>query len=171
MGLKLYEITNQLVAFEEICDLNDIPEDVKRDTLDSLNLEFTAKADNIACLVKNLKAEVAAIRAEAKNLLKRADAKDNNADWLLNGYLLGEMKAADIKRIETSRNIINIRQNPENVEMDDKFIDWAQQNNHDDLLKFTPPVPYKPAIKAALKENKQEILHAKLVRKERLEIR
>ena len=58
--MKLYELTDQYNQLLEMADC-DIPEDVLRDTLESISQEFDEKADSIACLIKDLDAEANAI--------------------------------------------------------------------------------------------------------------
>ena len=163
--MKLYEIDEAIWEIQN----SDLPEDAKRDTLESLECDFEEKADNIACLVKENNAMSKALKEEAKKLLERASSKDKNSEWLT-GYLKESFVSNGKTKIETSRNKISIRQNPESVEIDDGFIAWAQTNDNDDLLKFSAPVPDKKAIKEYLKSG--DILpFTKLIRTERLEIK
>jgi len=163
--MKLYEISE---AIREVQNA-DLPEDAKRDTLESLECDFEEKADNIACLVKENNAMSKALKEEAKKLLERAKAKDMSSEWLTN-YLKESFISNGKTKIETNRNKISIKQNPESVETDEGFIVWAQSNNCDNLLKYTEPRPDKKAIKEYIKDGNILSL-ARLIKTERLEIK
>lgn len=166
--MKLYETTEQILRFNDLCENGMIPEEAAKDTLESMNMEFNEKADNIACLIKNNSAESKALREEAGNLYKRATAKDKSNDFLLN-YLLCNMKVIGKTCIETSRNKIQIRKNPESVEIDNDFISWAQANA-DYFLNYKEPTPNKKAIKEALKSG-ENLVYARLIKNERIDIK
>ena len=79
--MKLYELTDQYNQLLEMADC-DIPEDVLRDTLESISQEFDEKADSIACLIKDLDAEANAIRLEEVQLASRRKSRQKTADKL-----------------------------------------------------------------------------------------
>ena len=61
--------------------------------LEALEMERDTKISNIACWVKELRSEAAAIKAEKDALDKRMKAKDNLADRLssyLENFLMGQ---------------------------------------------------------------------------------
>jgi hypothetical protein len=72
-------------------------------------------------------------------------------------------------KIETPRNRIIIRKNPDSVLLGEDFLNWAQKNA-DKFLNFREPEPDKTKIKEALK-NGEKIPHACLIQKERIEIK
>lgn len=166
--MKLYEITEQYLKFQDLCEIGVIPEEAAKDTLESINGEFSEKVDNIACLIKNSVAQSKALREEAGNLYKRAAAKDKASEYLTN-YLLNNMKIAGKICVETNRNKITIRKNPESVEFDNDFISWAQINA-DHFLKYKEPTPDKKALKEAMKSG-QNVPRARLIQNERVEIK
>ena len=163
--MKLFEIDE---AIREV-QYSDLPEDVKRDTLESLECDFEEKADNIACIIKENNAMSKALKEEAKKLLERASSKDKNSEWL-NSYLKESLMSKGKTKIETSRNKISIKQNPESIEIDDGFIDLVQHNDWDYLLKYSDPIPNKKAIKEYIKAG-NELPLARLIKTERLEIK
>lgn len=55
------------------------------------------------------------------------------------------------------------------VELDDNFVEWAQENA-DDLLTYKAPEPNKTAIKDRLKEG-GELSHATLVERQNISIK
>ena len=58
--MTLYEIAQDYQIFLEQIEAGEIPEEAVEDTLDSMAGEFREKADQIACVIKNLRAEAAA---------------------------------------------------------------------------------------------------------------
>ena len=146
--MKLYELTNDIRSFMEAVEAGEIPTEAIDDTLESLDMIYEDKAENIACLIKELEAESAAIKAEAANLTERAKSKANHAERLRR-YLSGSMMELGKEKLETSRCKVSYRMS-EKVVVTDDFISWAEEN-HDDLLTFKTPEPNKTAIKAFIK--------------------
>ena len=166
--MTLYEISEKYLEFMNLCEDEIFPEDAMKDTLEAIGGEFEEKADNLACLIKQLIVEVRAIKDEAAKLFKRATAKEKSVEWLKN-YLKDQMEAVGKKNIETTRNKISIRRNPAGLELANGFINWARKNA-DHFLKFKEPMPDKTAIKEALKLD-GSLPYAKFIQTERLEIR
>lgn len=169
--MTLYEISVQYQEFLQMVEEGEIPEEAVADTLEGLDGVFEEKADNIACYIKNLRAEAAAIKEEASALNERAKAKSNRADSL-QGALLAAMISTGRKEIETTRNRMRVRLNPPCVAIPDveAFILWAAANDKDGYLSYAPPKPDKLAIKAAL-DGGAEIPGVTLERRQSLTIR
>lgn len=166
--MKLYEISDKYLEFMELCESGLMPEEAAKDTLELIDSEFKKKADNIACLIKNSIAESKAIKEEAGNLYKRVLSKEKIIEYLKN-YLKNQMMITNQSSIETTRNKITIRKNPECVELDSDFVNWAQVHA-DHFLKYKNPVPDKTAIKEILKSG-HEVPHAILTKTERIDIK
>ncbi len=165
--MKLYEIANEYLALMQAIDGGDIPEEAIADTLEAITGEIEVKADNIACLLKNIEADVVAIMAEETRLAERRKAKEAAHNRLKN-YLSDILQRTGIDKIETARNSIGFRKS-ESVEIDDDFIAWASENR-DDLLTFYAPKANKTEIKKALKSG-AEIVGAKLVSNKNIQIK
>lgn len=162
--MTLYEIKEKYLELLEM----DLDEQTMTDTLESLQGDLEEKADNIACLIKSLEAEADAITIESNKLKERANQKHTKADSLKR-YLYDTFKTLDVGKIETSRNVLQVKQNPESVEVDDEFIEWAKKSAVN-LLSYEKPKPNKAQIKAELKCG-VPIPGARLVRGERLVIK
>lgn len=105
--LKLYEISNAYNDFIRLVDDGEIDDpQAITDTLDSIEQEFDAKVDNIACLFKSLNAEADAIETEAKRQLERAKAKRNVCERL-KAYVSENMKACRREKFENDRTRIS----------------------------------------------------------------
>ena len=104
--MKLYELTDEYKALMQMLDdETDIPAEALADTLESITAEIEVKADNIACMLKNLDADILAIKAEEARLAERRKSKQASYDRIKQ-YLSDELQKADLSKIETSRNKI-----------------------------------------------------------------
>lgn len=165
--MKLYEIANDYLALMQAIDDEEIPEEAIADTLEAITGEIEVKADNIACLLKNIDADVKAFKEEEKRLAERRKAKEK-AHERLKQYLSDVLQRTGINKIETARNNISFRKS-ESVEVDESFVTWALEYR-DDLIKFGEPTADKTAIKKALKDG-AEIVGAQLVVNQNIQIK
>lgn len=106
--MKLYEIEQVYTDFLEAVENGEIPEEAMGDTLEAIQGEFREKADNIACAIKNISAESAALKAEEKALKERRESKDRKVDQLKH-YLRQAMETVGFKKLETTRNVVSLR--------------------------------------------------------------
>lgn len=157
--MKLYDLTNDYLALMAAIDEGEIPEEAIADTLEAITGSIEEKADNIACLLKNIDAEVVAIKAEEDRLKERRKAKEAAYDRLKQ-YLADSLLRAGVAKVETARNKITFRKSEKVVCDEESFIDWAIKNR-DDLLTFAAPKANLTAIKNAIKEG-AEIVGAEL---------
>lgn len=156
--LSLYEITGK---YQELFDLFDNAniedEDAIQayfDTLEAIEGEFNEKAENIAVFIKTLSAEAEELKKEKQQLEARQKSKENKVKRLKE-YLLSNMHFLGVKKIESARARITMRQNAESVKIANEkaFIDWAEKNDCD-FLNFNPTIS-KSAIKEALQGGKE----------------
>lgn len=148
--MTLYELMTNYKDFLTAVENGDIPEDAIADTLEGIESTIDEKIDNIACMLKSLAAEEAAIKAEEERLAQRRKVKANVQDRLKN-YLSDMLLAMGKTEFESPRNKISFRKTPGKVVIDDekKFIEWAQVHA-DGLLNYGKPTVDKTAIKVAL---------------------
>ena len=147
---SLYEIDNDILS----CIDEETGEVIDIDALDALNMERDAKIEGVACLIKDLKAEAEALKAEKQALADRQKKAENKAEslkkWLafaLNGQKFNSPKAAVSFRKRQSVEITDINE---------------LISNDDDLILYQEPKPDKTAIKNAI--NSGRTVHgAKLV--------
>lgn len=134
------------------------------DTLDGMEFDIQNKAEAVAIYIKSIAAEADSIKAEETRLRTRRQAKEKAVERMKK-YLMECMEAAKLKKIDMPRAVISIRNNAEAVEITDeaKFIDWAQENSRDDLLKYSAPEIRKTFVKQDLKADKG-IPYARLTR-------
>lgn len=155
--MTLYAISQEFRQFEESLDQfvemiqsGELEESAFDDTLEAITLSFEDKADNLACIIKNLLAEIAAMKAEENALQKRRKAKESAAERLKE-YLSSAMFTVGQMKLETPRNRISFRKS-ESVQILDEaqFIAYAQKRGYDDLLTYKDPTVNKTEVKKAL---------------------
>ena len=141
--MKLYEIDNAIlecIDFEtgEIIDI---------DRLNDLRMERDSKIENVACWIKDLKAEAEAIKAEKQALAERQKVAENKVEslkkWL--AYALQGNKCSTAKCSVSFRNTESVEVTPEGLEN-------LMRGGNDELLTYKQPEPNKTAIKAAIKD-------------------
>ena len=144
--MSLYQLAKEYQALYD--QIDDIPEEAFADTLEGIQGEFNEKADSLACFIKSLKAEADDIKAEAAALKEREAAKRVDR---LRAYLLEQMEAIGVRKIESPRNVISVAKSPARLVVDGDFTRWAEKSGRDDLLTYKAPEPNKTAIKDAIK--------------------
>lgn len=108
--------------------------------LDALQIQRDEKVENIACLIKNLKAEAEAIQNEERKLKSRRQACENHADWLKK-YLANNLQG---EKFKSARVSISWRKS-QAVEVEDV---WKLPAEY---IRMADPEPKKTEIKEALK--------------------
>lgn len=168
--MKLYEIASQLTDILLYAEENNLDSSEFAEQIKLLEMAADEKIDNVASVIKNIRAESDAIKSEVSTLQERMKKKTQEADKLTD-YLLTYMNQLGMKKFESSRNLIKIKKNPPSVKIDDKFIAWAKENGSQYVTTPEPvTIPDKALIKDELKIG-IVIPYAKLVQAERLEIK
>ena len=140
--MTIYEINEEILN----CIDPETGEIIDIDKLNELEFERDAKIENVACWIKELKAEAEAIKAEKLALAERQKVAENKAEslkkWL--AYALqGE-------KFKTAKCSVSFRKT-ESVEVTDEGLSNLMKE-HDELLTYKAPEPNKKAIKDALKD-------------------
>ena len=166
MSMKLYEIAQEYEAFLAAVENGDIPEEAISDTLEAIKGTLEDKADNVACVIKNLLAEIEAMKVEEDRLKERREQKERRAKSM-KAYLTDTLLHAGINKIESARNKITFRKS-ESVVIDDEsaFVACAPSS----LLTYKDPSPNRTAIKEALK-NGEEVFHVHIETKQNIQIK
>ena len=141
--MTIYEINEGILN----CIDPETGEIIDIDKLNELELERDAKIENVACWIKELKAEAEAIKAEKLALAERQRVAENKAEslkkWL--AYALqGE-------KFKTAKCSVSFRKT-ESVEVTDEGLSNLMKE-HDELLTYKAPEPNKTAIKNAIKND------------------
>lgn len=156
---NIYQIRAEIENFAAEVD-EETGEFLNADAWDELNMAFEEKVENTACYIKNLKAEISAIEAEAKLLKERAAAKSKKAaqlEKLLADNLSGQ-------KFETARCVVSFRKSTA-VEITDESV----LPEHLITIKTTS-APNKTAITKLLKDG-QEVPGCTLVERNNINIK
>ena len=160
----LYEISTDLMSKiyidEETGEIDD-------ELLNSLEMAFDEKLENLMKYVKNLLSEAISIKEEEKRLKDRREAKENKASRLKD-YIKSILILANKKKIEYASGVVKVTSSTA-VEVDDSFIEWAK-SNADDLLTYKEPTANKTAIKEAI-TNGIEVSGARIIENKNLSIK
>lgn len=144
-ALKLYEISHQFQALEQLGETDDLPAEVIANTLEALEGDFEVKALQVAKFIVALEANGSAIEEAAKGMMVRAMRVQKRAESI-RAYLQFHMQALEKKRIEGTELVISRKANPPAVIVTDEASVPEQ-------FWIQPPQPPKrvdkPAIKAA----------------------
>ena len=141
--MTIYEIN------EEILNCIDLEtgEIIDIDRLNDLQLERDAKIENVACWIKELKAEAEAIKTEKQTLAERQKVAENKAESLKKWLAF----ALDGQKFKTPKCSISYRKS-EVVEVTEEGLNNLMKE-HDELLTYKAPEPNKTAIKNAIKKD------------------
>lgn len=144
---SLYEIEQSILD----CIDAETGEIIDAEKLDELMIEREVKIENVALWIKNLLSDADAFKAEKDTFAEREKAARNKAENLKQWLSM----ALDGQKFSTSKVQVSFRRS-EAVKIDDEeqFVDWAWNNERDDLLTFKDSTPNKTAIKQLLKSGK-----------------
>lgn len=167
---SLYSLTEQYRSLMVLADSEtDIPEEVLRDTLEGLGGEVQLKAANVARFVANQDAMAEAIDNASAAMAERAKRLRKRNEYLRN-YLLMNMQAAGLKKLDSPELVVSVKANPAKVIVFDEAVVPAD-------FKRTPPpapppvaVPDRKVIADALKAG-QDVPGCRLEQGFRLEIK
>lgn len=106
----LYQLVEQHRALEALADSEDLPQEVIRDTVEALAGDIEQKAVSVACFFRNLEAAADSIEDAAKAMRDRAARVRKRADSI-RAYLLHNMQACEISKIESPYFTLTVRKN------------------------------------------------------------
>lgn len=152
-------------AAEALADLDLDPQTVA-DTLESMSGELEVKAMNVAYMARNLESMAASIKEAEAGMAARRKALENRAAGLRE-YLLRNMQACGMTKIESPHLQISIRTNPPRVDVFDAAQIPAEYMRQPEP---PPPEPNKTAIAVALKLG-QDVPGARLTQSQRVELK
>lgn len=143
----LYELASEYRALSDKLHDSELDEQTISDTLEGAGGEIEAKATNIGFVVKNIEAEIAAMKQAEEDIAKRRKSKENHVSRIVH-YLQSNMEMAGITKIESPYFVISIRNNPESVVID------SESMIPDDYIREVPAsyYPDKKLIKQAIKD-------------------
>ena len=141
--MTIYEIDQAIMKCVDL----ETGEIIDTEQLDKLQMEREKKLENVACWIKDLKAEAEALKNEKQALAERQRVAENKANSLKK-YLA---YALDGKKFSTAKCAVSFR-TTESVEVTTEGIENLMRDGKDDLLTYKTPEPNKTAIKQAIKD-------------------
>ena len=127
--MTLYDIDAQIAALEDAAEDDMLIDEETGElisvaqALDALRMAREEKIENVACWVKNLYAEVEAIREEENRLFKRRKAAEKKAENL-KAWMLAAMTREDgtTDKLKTGRVMVSVKRNPPSTVVDDDLL-------------------------------------------------
>jgi hypothetical protein len=114
----LFKLTDQYRGLLAL-DAEEVPEQVLRDTLEALTGDIQEKSANVAAYMRNLESAADAIDEAAQQMRLRAQKVRLRAESI-KSYLLHNMRACEISRIESPYFTLAVRKNPPSVAVFDE---------------------------------------------------
>lgn len=163
--MKLYELSQNFRNLQQVLENAEEDENLKELVINSmkeLECDLSTKVENIVRLIKNLQAEVEALKAEEKRLAKERKTRENKIENL-QGYLFDTISGLEKREVKGGIFTVSIKKNPPKAVVEELNAIPKQ------FIVNTPSVD-KKMLKEALK-NGEMIEGAKLVQEESLKIR
>lgn len=140
--------------FPEGCDLVQYKEELRQawfDTLDAMEQDFDAKAENTAIYIRQLQSDADALDKEVKRLQAKSASRKRRIAWLKD-YLSRCMDQMHLTKSGGVRATVSLRNNPPSVQVLDEaaLIEELQQKDRDDALKYSKPEIRKSVVKDML---------------------
>lgn len=161
----LYELNNELMMLLIMAEDPETDAEALMGSMEAVMGEVEIKADGYAKVIKQLEADMEAIKTEKDRLIKRSKAIENNI-LRMKQVLQTSMELADKPKFKTELFSFNIQNNPASVviDTDDVF------SIPEDYLTYKDPEPNKKAIKEAI-QNGETFNFAHLEQSKSLRIR
>lgn len=149
-SIALYQITDAYKQLEGMLD-GDMDEAEFFAAIDTIDGALKDKATNVGMFIRNLEATADAIKAAEGAMSDRRRAIENRVKSI-KAYVLRNMEAAGITKIECPLFVLSIRNNPLSVVVDDE-----KQIPADYMRQPEPPAP-EPDKKKILEDIKQGVV-------------
>lgn len=153
--MRLYELTEQYEALQEMMYDPDIDEQTILDTMEGLWGEIEEKADNYAKIITGMKKDIETLKEEETRLLSRRKRLEERSKWLKDS-LEANMRQIGKVKFKTALFSFNIQKNGG---VEPLVIDGTIDDIPGRYLIPQPPVPDNEAIRALLAEKQVEWAH------------
>ena len=150
---SLYEVTGNILALQELLESPLDDEDLLKYTLEAVQGEYELKLESYCKVIKNLEADMEALKNEAKRLTDKRKTLENNIDKLKKA-MFESMKATNTPKVKGQLFTVAIQKNggviPINYDKNDKNI---TANLPDQLVNIVE-TPNLDAIRELLEAGK-----------------
>lgn len=107
--MKLYELTTDLMTLQEMLE-GDLDDQCLLDTLEAVQGEYEIKLESYCKVIRNLEADMDALKAEAKRLTDKRKTLENNIDRLKKA-MFDSMKATNTDKVKGTLFTVAIQRN------------------------------------------------------------
>lgn len=114
MNITLYELAAQYRQDLEHLQNSDIDEEQAIQLLETLQGNIQEKAKNVAMVIRNMETTADAIAEAEKAMYARRKSIERKIEWMKD-YLLNNMEATGITKIESPYFVISLRNNAESL--------------------------------------------------------
>lgn len=145
---SLYNLVGERLALQNKLEELNFDEQTIMDTLEGSSTEIEEKIESYAFVIRNMEALPNTIKAEEKRLAERRKAIENRIDNIKN-WLLINMQASKITKIDSPIFTIAIQNNPASVVIDNEAlipVDYLR------VPEMPPSLPDKALIKQAIND-------------------
>lgn len=163
---SLYELVGKRLELQKKLEELNFDDETIIDTLEGDSTNLQAKIEDYGFVIRNLEAFSDAIKAEEIRLSERRKAHEKRVENI-KSWLLHNMQACGITKIECPVFSISVRTNPQKVIVDDET---AIPDRFLVVPDLPPPSPDKKAIAAAIKSG-EDVPGCHLEQSNRLEIK
>ena len=146
-GLSLYQLTGDRLALRNKLESMDFDTETIQDTLEAESTEIQLKIESYGFVIKEMEAFTEAMKAEEKRMSDRRKAQEAKIERI-KYWLLTNMQACEITKIECPAFTIALRNNPPKVVVDDEK---AIPSGYFVIPDPLPPQLDKKALAIALK--------------------
>lgn len=153
--MRLYELTEQYKALEDMAYDPEVDEQVLKDTMEGLWGEIEEKADGYAKIISGMKYDIEALKAEEERLNARRKALESRVKCLKDN-LEFNMREMGKTKFKTDLFSFNIQKNGG---LQPLVIDGCLDDIPGRFLIPQPPVPNNEAIRSLLAEKQVEWAH------------
>lgn len=153
--MRLYELTEQYKALEDLSYDPEVDEQVYRDTMEGLWGEIEEKADGYAKIIAGMRYDIEALKAEEERINARRKALEQRSKWLKDN-LEANMREIGKLKFKTELFSFNIQKNGG---LQPLVIDGVLDDIPGRFLIPQPPVPNNEAIRSLLAEKQVDWAH------------
>lgn len=108
--MNLYEITNNLLALQELLESDELDPDVLADTMEAVEGEYEIKLEGYCRVIKNLESTVTAVKNEVDRLNAKRKSLERNIDSL-KSRMFDSMKTTGNTKIKGELFTVSIQKN------------------------------------------------------------
>ena len=128
---SLYEVTGNILALQEMLESPIDDEDILKDTLEAVQGEYEAKIESYCKVIRNIEADIEAIKTETKRLSEKKKVLENNIDRLKKA-MFDSMKATNTNKVKGQIFTVAIQRNGGKLPV---IVDVETSELPDDLVK------------------------------------